>query len=96
MKDKNQIVQELLGYLNEYNEKPEDCVIIIESATIEKEDYYVFFYNNEIFLREGDMSYALAGNTPIIVNKHTGEKYITGTAMPIEYYMEQYEKSLEK
>ena len=96
MKDRKQIIQELLIYLNEYNEGPEDTVVIIDSATIEKDDYFVFFYNNEIFIKEGNISYALAGNAPIIINKHTGEKYITGTAESIEYYMEEYENKMRE
>ena len=34
----------------------------------------------------------LVGNAPYIVNKYTGEVIETGTAYPIEEYIEEYEK----
>ena len=39
---------------------------------------------------------ALAGNAPYIVNRHTGEIRTTGTAQPIEQYIEEYERELAR
>jgi hypothetical protein len=36
----------------------------------------------------------LAGNAPFIVNRHTGVLQATGTALPIEQYIAQYEAHL--
>ncbi len=36
----------------------------------------------------------LAGNAPYIVNKHSGQLQVTGTAHDIEYYIDEYEQSL--
>lgn len=90
--DKKQLISDLLLYLNKDNNN-ESKIILIDEATIEKEEYYVFFYNTEKYIKEKDLSYALAGNAPIIINKRTGEKYITGTAHRIEYYLEEYERN---
>ncbi len=76
-----------------YNMDQLECVII-EEATIEKEYGWVFFYNSKLFLETNDMSYALGGNAPIIVNKYTGVLHITGTAHPIDYFIGQYEQQL--
>jgi hypothetical protein len=32
-----------------------------------------------------------AGNAPYLVNKHTGELFVTGTAYEPEHYIERYE-----
>lgn len=66
---------------------------IIEEATIEKDYYWVFFYNSKLYLDGGNLSYALAGNSPFIVDKIKGNIYETGTAFNIEYYMEKFEKN---
>ena len=54
----------------------------------------IFFYNSERYLTTGEISHALAGNAPYIVNRHTGEMRSTGTAYPIEHYIAEYEREL--
>ena len=68
-------------------------LVLIENATIEKEYYWVFFYNSKIYLETGNISYALAGNSPIFFDKVFGEMYEPGTAYPIEFYIEDFEKT---
>lgn len=70
------------------------AVEIVEHATIEKPWGWVFFYQSSEYLRTKDPSAALAGNTPIIVNKETGELRATGTAWPVEKYIHDYETRL--
>ena len=36
----------------------------------------------------------LAGNTPYIVNKETGELFVTGTVWPLDKYIEDYETQI--
>lgn len=55
---------------------------------------WIFFYNTEAFLVEGDLSAQLAGNSPLIVDKNTGILHVTGTAEPIESYVNKYKKSM--
>jgi len=69
-------------------------LVIVDDSTIEREWGWVFFYNNKKYLETGDFSYALAGNAPMIVNKRTGELVTTGTARPIDKYIEDYETKL--
>lgn len=64
---------------------------LIEDETIEESFGWVFFYNSKEFLETGDFSYALIGNAPIIVDRLTGIVTQTGTAYPIEYYINQYQ-----
>lgn len=65
----------------------------IADEIIDKEDYWVFFYNSAKFFETGDYSYALVGNAPFIVDKYEGVVYHTGTGNPIEYYMDLFEKN---
>jgi hypothetical protein len=69
---------------SQYTDDPTDLVVIDE-CTIERDWGWVFFYTSDRYLKTRDIRYALAGNAPYIVNRHTGEVRVTGTAQPIEY-----------
>ncbi|MEM6483625.1 MAG: YrhB domain-containing protein [Pseudomonadota bacterium] len=69
-------------------------VNIVDDATVEKNWGWVFFYQSKKFLETGDASLALAGNAPFIVNRQTGDIVATGTAWPVEKYIEDYETQL--
>jgi hypothetical protein len=77
----------------QYASDPSDPVIVDEH-TIEKEWGWGFFYNSDRHLKTLDLRYALAGNAPYIVNRHTGDVRVTGTAHPIELYIAEYEREL--
>jgi len=81
--------------LNEKTDQhnPVECVIL-ENKTIEKDWGWVFFYQSKAFIKSNDFMDMLAGNAPYIVNRTTGELYITGTAYPIEHYIKEYEQSI--
>jgi hypothetical protein len=88
------VVAELQGPLRyRYASHPTDLVIVDES-TIEREWGWVFFYTSDRYLKTRDVRYALAGNAPYIVNRHTGAVRVTGTARPIEHYIAEYEREL--
>lgn len=71
----------------------EDSAVILKDKTIEEDFGWVFFYESKNYLESGDYADMLMGNAPIIVNKKSGDIYITGTAEPIEFYIEDYKKS---
>ena len=72
----------------------DDACQIIESATLERPYGWVFFYQSRSYLESGDEIRMLAGNAPLIINKLTGSVNLTGTALPIEHYLSQYESQL--
>lgn len=74
----------------------DDEPVIVDEETLEEDFGWVFFYQSRIYLETKIFSYCLAGNAPIIVNKHDGSVYITGTAHPVEHYVEEYRKRLLK
>ena len=78
--------------LNEYEEQPVEGekLQLLDDLTLEFDFGWVFFYNTERFIKDGNYAYALAGNSPLIVDRVDGSIHHTGTAKPIDYYIEQY------
>jgi hypothetical protein len=77
-----------------YGQMPEgDEIIILDEATIEKPWGWVFFYTSKKWHETKDFKYAIAGHSPIIVERTTGKLFITGTAYPIQHYIQNYEQS---
>jgi hypothetical protein len=69
-----------------------DCLVVIDEATIEKEYGWIFFYDSKKYIETNDKRYLIAGNAPILIEKSDGSIHILGTAMPVERYIEQYER----
>jgi hypothetical protein len=68
--------------------------VVIESQTIDKPYGWVFFYQSRAFAESGRITEAYAGNAPLIFNRVFCEYHVTGTAKPIEQYIEEYERAL--
>jgi hypothetical protein len=77
---------------------PDDkcTLIIVEGETIEKDFGWVFFYNSKEFLEDHNLSYMLAGNAPIIIDRQDGSVHKTGTAHSIDFYIKEYERIRNK
>ena len=73
-----------------YDDQPKYHLIILEDQTQEYDFGWVFSYNSREYIEEGTFSAALAGNAPLIVDKSDGRIYETGTAYPIEHYIDAY------
>ena len=70
--------------------------VILKEATQEYSWGWVVFYQSRKYTETHDIQFALAGNGPYIVNKHSGDLEITGTAQPVEDYVREYEAKLEE
>lgn len=68
--------------------------VLLNDETIEKSWGWVFFYQSKSYEESGDKLEMLAGNAPIIVNRHTRTLMHTGTAHDIAHYVQEYEASL--
>jgi hypothetical protein len=66
--------------------------LVIEDQTIVTEFGWVFFYNTKAYIEDEDEMAMAVGNAPIIVDKTSGKLEVTGTAHPIEYYIEMYKR----
>ena len=66
--------------------------VILDEATIGRDFGWVFFYDSSRHIETGEFSDALAGNAPIMVNKHDGSLHVTGTHKAVEAFIEAYER----
>jgi len=57
---------------------------------------WAFFYNTERYCHTGELADMLAGNSPILVDRRTGEVLATGTAHPIEHYVDAYTRDRQQ
>jgi len=67
--------------------------VVMRDATLEYDFGWVFFYNSRKYLETKKSEHMLAGNAPLIVEKSSGRIVETGTAEPIETYVEAFRKS---
>jgi hypothetical protein len=72
-------------------DRPE--LVVLDEHTIDAEFGWVFFYTSRLHSETGDFHHALVGNAPYIVDRRTGELHVTGTAEPVEFYIERYQKT---
>ena len=68
--------------------------IILEEYTIEKEFGWVFFYDSRKHVETQAFEDTVLGNAPIIVNRLDASTHSTGTALPTEHYIRDYEERL--
>jgi len=66
--------------------------IVIDENPLEEEFGWVFFYTSRKYYETGELKYAIAGNAPLIYEVSSNEIICTGTAEPIEKYLEAYRK----
>jgi hypothetical protein len=65
--------------------------LVIQDERTRDEDFgWVFFYQSADYLRSGEFSDQLAGNAAIVVLRDSGALHATGTALPIDDYLEQF------
>lgn len=70
---------------------PDDEIVLVYEATIEKTWGWVFFNTSKKWSETKSVQYALAGNSPVIVERRTGKVLETGTAQSLDHYIERYE-----
>jgi len=89
IEDALKLVEEYLR--RKYSHKPYE-LIVMRSLTREEDFGWVFFFNTRQFVQSGDMNFALGGNAPLIVDRESGELHVTGTAHPVDHYIEAYRR----
>ena len=67
---------------------------VIYDETVDRPYGWVFFFNHRDYVERGVRKAVLAGNSPIFVNRTTGEVEALGTAAPLEFYLKQIEARL--
>ncbi len=65
-------------------------LVLLDQYTIERSFGWVFFFDSKRHNETGDFRDAVAGNAPIVVTKADGRVHVTGTALPLEHYLEKF------
>ena len=78
--------RKILGIYPEENHE----LVILGDQTIEGEFGWVFFWTSRTHQESGDIQHALVGNAPFLVSRKDGSLHETGTALPIEDYIETF------
>ncbi|ABV15908.1 Uncharacterised protein [Citrobacter koseri] len=68
-------------------------ILLSSSHSTEDLQKVVFCFESMEYLETGDNASRLAGNTPFIIDKDSGEIFDLGTAWPLEKYLKDYEES---
>ena len=68
-------------------------LVLLDTETIDGEFGWVFFYQSKAYLESRRPSDAFAGNAPLLVSRKDGMLHITGTAFPIETYIENFNRT---
>ena len=86
-------VSEAQSFAESYVHKCErDCGVplkLLIDNTLEREFGWVFFYTVDL-ARSNEM---IAGNGPLIIDRHTGKLHACGSAYPEEVYMQAYDRT---
>jgi len=70
----------------------QDTLTIIEDLTIEKEYAWISQYTSSRFLETEDLSFAIAGNSPLFITKFSGQLFTYRTGLTIEQMIDQFEE----
>jgi hypothetical protein len=65
-------------------------LLLLEDLIVEETFGWVFFYEAEDYVKSGDLQFLLAGNSPFIIDRHSGAITVTGTAYSVDYYIDKY------
>ena len=90
---KNESLELVHEYLRSKELEVGTELVVQEEKTIEKAFGWVYFYNSKEFVDSKDTRHLLAGNAPLIVDRFSGKLQETGTAHPIDFYIEEYERT---
>ncbi len=77
------------AHLAEINERIDFGPVVI-SGVEERPTGWVFYWTTARYLETGDWRDGMPGNAPILIDRATGESLPTGTAYPIEHYIDEH------
>jgi hypothetical protein len=86
-------VENFLGIGDSECEKHRKHELVITREQ-EYEFGWVFIYATRKFVETGDVKDALVGGAPLIVDRHDGQIYCTGTARILEHYVDAYRRGI--
>jgi hypothetical protein len=69
---------------------PSTAVVIVNERTIEEDFGWVFFYSMQRYLVTHHRAWSIVGGGPIIIDRCNGSVHGTGSARPVDHYIEKY------
>jgi hypothetical protein len=72
-----------------------ETFVLLDENTREESFGWVFFYQSKAFLRSGDFRDQLVGNAPFVILRDSGERLGTGTARPLDHYLDKIRREHE-
>ncbi|MDA8021082.1 MAG: YrhB family protein [Thermoanaerobaculia bacterium] len=90
MISKRDAYEKVCRFLKGMSEELGIALAVLEDSTREYSFGWVFFYQSKAYMQTGELSDLLAGNAPIIVDRRDGSLVTTGTALPLETYLDRY------
>jgi hypothetical protein len=79
------------AHIGEHEETPDGVTpVIVDTATVETDFCWFFFYESEEYLLTGSFSNRLAGNGPIVVDRDDGAVSTIPTYATITQHIEDY------
>lgn len=65
-------------------------------VSVDEHDFgWLYFYDSSKHAETGEVGDAVVGNAPLIVDKNDGKLYVTGTAHPVEHYLELFRRGVK-
>lgn len=77
-------------YIKEKLERPSLPLTLLRDSTQEHPFGWVFFYTSQLYAVTRDPNHAIGGNAPLLVERHSGRVFLTGTAKTIDTYVQRY------
>jgi len=65
----------------------------LQVVRVDEHDFgWLYFYDSSRHAQSHDVRDALVGNAPLIVDRVDGMLYVTGTALPVEHYLDEHRR----
>ncbi len=90
MLTENELMTIAENNVKEIEKETNITLLIVHHHTINKPYGDIYFYTSRKFFETQDDKYAVAGNAQFLVENKTGNIIEFGTAMGIDYYLEEY------
>jgi hypothetical protein len=67
---------------------------LVVVKVVEHDFGWLYFYDSSIHAQTRKLTDAVVGNAPLIVDRVDGKLYITGSAHPLEHYLDEYRRGI--
>lgn len=87
--DRGEAIRRANAEVSEMSARYGQTFVLLDDLTREESFGWVFFWQSEAFVKSGDFRDQLGGNAPFVILRESGERLTTGTAHPIDHYLDE-------